>query len=191
MARPSKLTPDVQADIVAAIRAGNYMETAASFAGINKDTLFAWLKRGKRDKSGPYRDFSDAVSRALAEAETSALASIEQAASGGTVVAKTTVITETVTKSGTTTHKTVTTETYQPPQWQAAAWRLERRFPDRWALAKRGEEDSAIQQATPLLGEFLKVIREGGKDVTPPKTDTGHATAPCVSNDGEGNQVNP
>ena len=78
--RPSKLTPDVEAKVCQAIRAGNYIETAAAYAGVSKDTLYAWLKRGASVRSGPYRHFSDAVSAALATAEVSAVAAVAKGA---------------------------------------------------------------------------------------------------------------
>ena len=37
--RPTKLTPDVQEKIVQAIRAGNYIETAAAYAGVR---MYVW-----------------------------------------------------------------------------------------------------------------------------------------------------
>jgi transposase len=112
--RPTKLTSDVHNQIVAAVRAGNYMETAAAYAGINKDTLYRWLRRGAKEKERvakdkrtkvrkeeqPFVEFSDAVKKALAEAEMRDVLVISKAADGG--------------------------------QWQASAWRLERKFPDRW-----------------------------------------------------------
>lgn len=106
MGRPSKLTPELQERIVQAIRAGNYIETAAAYAGIAKSTLYDWLKRGARAKTGKYRAFSDAVQRALAEAEVRDVAIIGKAAQ---------------------------------EQWQAAAWRLERKFPERWGRKDRHE----------------------------------------------------
>ena len=36
--------------IVAAVRAGNFIETAAAFAGISKQTLYNWLKEGARER---------------------------------------------------------------------------------------------------------------------------------------------
>lgn len=99
--RPTKLADQVVLDkLLTAIRAGNYMEVSAAFAGIHKDTLYAWLKRGARARVGdPYRSFSDAMQKALAEAEVRDVAVVGQAAA---------------------------------KWWQAAAWRLERRSPDRW-----------------------------------------------------------
>lgn len=115
--RPIKLDDEIQNRIVTAIRAGNYIETAAAYAGINKSTLYSWLKRGERErqrvaknprarvtqKERPFVEFSNAVERALAEAEIRDVAVIGKAAE---------------------------------EQWQAAAWRLERKFPERWGRKK-------------------------------------------------------
>jgi hypothetical protein len=51
------------------VRAGNYLETAAAHAGIAKVTLFEWLRRGNREKSGVYREFVNDIEKALADAE--------------------------------------------------------------------------------------------------------------------------
>jgi transposase len=80
MARPTKFDADVAARILTAIRVGNYMETAAAHAGISKDTLYAWLRKGARAKSGPLREFSDAVQKAIADAEVRNVAVIQRAA---------------------------------------------------------------------------------------------------------------
>ena len=81
MARPCKLNPEIQSSIVSAIRAGNYMETAAAYAGVNKDTFYAWLKKGGRSKtSNKFKKFSDAIEKALADAEVRDVAFIARAA---------------------------------------------------------------------------------------------------------------
>ncbi len=143
MARPTKLTPEVHDKIVTAIRAGNYIETASAYAGISKPSLYAWLKRGAAEASGPYHDFSAAVEKALAEAEMRDVDVITQAAAAN---------------------------------WQAAAWRLERKFPDRWGrrmvtLEHSGKvevshkmnlsklTDEELEQLDRLLG---KSANEGG-----------------------------
>ena len=106
--RPEKIDADIQAKICRTIRSGAYIETAAAYAGITKETFYKWLKRGKKDSSGPYREFSDAVGKALAEAELRDILRIDKAAES---------------------------------QWTAAAWRLERRFPERWARREKIEAD--------------------------------------------------
>jgi transposase len=99
--RPSKLTPELQGCICEALRRGAYVETAAALAGIDKTTLYDWLKRGGREEEGPFVEFSHAVQKAQAEAEMRDLDRVDAAAQAGT--------------------------------WQASAWRLERRSPERWS----------------------------------------------------------
>ncbi len=79
MARPTKLTPEVQDRIVKAIRAGNYFQAAARAAGISESTHYRWLERGAEEKQGAHRDFREAVSRAEAESEVHAVAVIRRA----------------------------------------------------------------------------------------------------------------
>lgn len=119
MARPSKLTKEIQNQIVVAVRAGNYMETAAAFAGISKDTFYKWLKRGARErqrlddstnakprkKELPFLEFSDAVTRAISEAEVRDVQNISKAGEAG--------------------------------DWRASAWRLARRHPERWGNTEK------------------------------------------------------
>lgn len=163
MGRPTKLNYEVQEKIIQAIKAGNYMETAAAYAGINKSTLYDWLKRGEREKQRmgknpryrirksekPYVEFSDAVEKALAEAEMRDVLLIGKAAE---------------------------------EQWQAAAWRLERKFPDRWgrrvldvehkgSLEVKNDDIRRIEQqlekddeSRELLKEFFRRSKEIGED---------------------------
>lgn len=44
--RPCLLTPVIHDKIISAMRAGNYVETAAAFAGISKKALYNWVNRG-------------------------------------------------------------------------------------------------------------------------------------------------
>lgn len=104
--RPTKLTPEVQASIVQAISAGNYLKHAAMYAGVCADSVNYWCKRGEREHAGIYFAFSEAVKKAEAAAVARNVAIIQQAA-----------------------HKS----------WQAAAWWLERKFPDDFALHTHNE----------------------------------------------------
>lgn len=129
--RPTKLTPGLQKRIVGAIRRGCYIETAAALTEVHRDTFYEWMKRGARETEGIYQVFSVAVERALADSEREDLAVVEKASRGYEVV-KTKVV---IYKDGTTEE---TTEKSTKFDWQAAAWRLERRFPERWG---RGDRD--------------------------------------------------
>ena len=97
MARPTKLTPDVQVRIVNAISVGATYALAAQYGGVCPDTFTNWMRKGEAGKQ-PYVGFFEAVKEAEGAAAVKWLAKIEQAASDGT--------------------------------WQAAAWKLERRYPD-------------------------------------------------------------
>jgi hypothetical protein len=95
----SKPTSEIQEKIVSAIVAGNYTETAAIVSGVNKKIFNEWLLKGRKQKTGIYSDFLNAIEKAQAEAEMKDIEIINMAAE---------------------------------KDWQAAAWRLERKFPERW-----------------------------------------------------------
>ena len=81
--RKTRLTPERQAKIVNAVKAGAYLETAAAAAGINKVTLHRWMRRGERFPGTIYSAFSDAVHEALASAEIRDVLTISKAAGDG------------------------------------------------------------------------------------------------------------
>jgi transposase len=118
--RPTKLTDDVQEQIVRALRAGNYIETAAKFAAVDKKTLYSWLDRANRGEA-KYKGFLHAVNKAQADAEVSAVAVITKAAAS---------------------------------QWQAAAWRLERKFPERWGRREHVTVEGGVKER-PLVIDLI------------------------------------
>lgn len=126
MPRPTKLTPKLQEQVVGYLRAGAYVETAAAAAGIARDTLYVWLRRGARGDA-PYADFAQAVEHAQALAELRDVAIIGKAA-----------------------------ET----QWQAAAWRLERKLPQRWGLDRltKTAARKLTQARTQALVDFDAIL---------------------------------
>jgi hypothetical protein len=72
MARPTKLTAEVTAEIVRLVEAGNYNETAAEAVGIDRQTFHNWMKWGGAG-TDPYAAFFDVVTRARANAEAALL----------------------------------------------------------------------------------------------------------------------
>lgn len=76
--RPTLLTPELQAAIVADVELGNYAETAAAAHGIDRATFYRWMQRGK-DGEPLYRDFCDAITRARGHAEKHALKTVRDA----------------------------------------------------------------------------------------------------------------
>lgn len=78
--RPCKLTPPLQAKICELIAAGAYVETAAAYVGVSKVTLYEWMRKGNGQTTGRFRDFLNAVEKALATAEIRDIAVIGKAA---------------------------------------------------------------------------------------------------------------
>jgi hypothetical protein len=62
--RPSKRTPEVKQMILEALRGGNYLETAAAYAGVHRSTLNRWMNEDDPE----FQDFRDAVEKARADA---------------------------------------------------------------------------------------------------------------------------
>lgn len=142
--RPTKLTPAVQQQVVNAIQAGNYIEVAAAHAGISRPVLYQWMKKGRaaqlRGEVTRCAEFVDAIEKALADGEVRDVALIARAASGiaAQIDAQGNVIAPAI-----------------APQWQASAWRLERRMPDKWGRRQR------LDVATPG-GEPMRIVVDLG-----------------------------
>jgi hypothetical protein len=125
------LNKDIQDKVVQALEGGNWIETAANYAGIAPSTLYSWLDRGRKEQARrdeypndpnpkneeKYVEFLESVEKARARAEVQSVALIRKAAIDGT--------------------------------WTAAAWFLERSHPRRWGRMDRhevaGAEGGAIQ----------------------------------------------
>ena len=135
--RPTKLTKELTEEVAKYLRAGNYIETTAALVGINRDSIYEWLKRGaaeqERLKKNPrarlrkreeiFVEFSDTVKKAQAQSEAMLVGLVGKAAE---------------------------------KNWTAAAWRLERKFPDKWG---RTERNVATAQDDPVK-ELAKQIED-------------------------------
>lgn len=69
MARPTKLTPELQAKICGLLSRGHFRRAVAALVGVDDQTLSRWFLRGAGEKSGIYRDFFVAVTDAKAVAD--------------------------------------------------------------------------------------------------------------------------
>jgi len=151
MARPSKLTPETQQSIINALNSGNWIETAANYAGIATATLYNWLDRGRLERERievdeepnpnetQFLEFLEAVEKSRSNAQVRAVGLIQKAAIDGT--------------------------------WQAAAWFLERSDPQRWGRYNRmevtGKDGGAVAVDVTKLEEKIKSVlnRTEGKVV--------------------------
>jgi hypothetical protein len=127
--RPTKFNAQLAAQILVALKAGITRDVAIAAAGIARSTFYAWLDRGKNASCGELSDFSDAIRQAEAEAAIRNITIIQKAALGGELLEK-----STVTKPNGT---VVVTEKWTAPDWRAAVWWLERKFPDEWGRKVR------------------------------------------------------
>lgn len=65
--RPTELNGDVQAIIIERIQAGMPLCIAADAAGITRQTLHNWKRRGQAEPESIYGEFFDAVKKAEAQ----------------------------------------------------------------------------------------------------------------------------
>ncbi|MFZ3557236.1 hypothetical protein [Streptomyces sp. BH055] len=133
--RPTLLSEDVEARIIAASRTGVAVELAAEAAGISSATYRRWMARGRAAIEGreegadpdpeddPYIALFERVRTARAVAATRAMANIRRVADGG-IVTKVTTRKFRDPETGQIVEET--TEDRTPPDWRADAWYLER-----------------------------------------------------------------
>ena len=75
----SKLTETTQANLRAALEAGNTRAAAAQGAGITYETLRLWMRKGEKQAAGRHRALARTVEQAEAQAETEAVEEIRKA----------------------------------------------------------------------------------------------------------------
>ena len=80
MARPSKLTPEIQQRIGDNIALGLTYSLAAEAAGITYKTFNEWMNKGKTEKSGKYYQFYKHIQKCNADAAKVLLERINEAA---------------------------------------------------------------------------------------------------------------
>lgn len=140
MTRPIALTPDRQEKLLEAIRAGNYIQTACTYAGISKQTYYNWKHTAETPDAPEWAvDLFDAIENARAQAEVRNVALIQRAAT---------------------------------TQWQAAAWWLERSFPQQFGRINRvemsGPEGGPIEHRdTDTRAALLALLETAAADEDP------------------------
>lgn len=122
--RPTKLDEQVIERIVDVIRAGGYTKTAVAAAGIGLSTFHDWLERGDPER----RSKADQPFREFRDR-------IEQAKAEGEA------------------RNVALIANAARKDWKAAAWLLERHFPDRWAGPRGRSLDSSIHPEDFAAGE--------------------------------------
>lgn len=65
----TKFTSDNRKAVVGLFRSGLSLKDVARVAGVREKTLKGWLTRGRKETSGSYREFADAIDLARREAD--------------------------------------------------------------------------------------------------------------------------
>lgn len=155
--------------IVQALRMGNYVETAAALAGVDKATVYEWLKVGAQATDKHQRqgialaklttherrcmEFSHAVAEAQALSEADDVATTAELAQGGRQHTTTTTKRD---AEGKVLEHTTRVETLQPNP-AVLTWRLERRFPERWGR-RRIEVSGPDGEAIPIEARVVGIV---------------------------------
>lgn len=116
LGRPPEINEELIEKITRVIKAGNYVETAAALNGVCKKTLYNWFRKGQKGNT-LYSKLVHAVQQAISESEVRDVNVIDKEARGRDAEYD---------KSGKKIREAVTVN------WKAAAWRLERKHPERW-----------------------------------------------------------
>jgi hypothetical protein len=135
-----KFGPEVCGHVIEALERGAHFDVACAYADIKPANLRKWLVKGRDKESGEYHEFYLAIRRALAKSEMSLVRLIERQAEGYTVKRTTT----TTYADGS---KKIVEDEIPVREWTAAAWMLERRFPQRWGRKIHTQEGATNRQS--------------------------------------------
>lgn len=139
--RPAKINENLIKTITQAVKVGNYLETASAFAGISRSTLYEWLRRGKREKQRLEKN--DRARMKKEEALYVLLVDSLEQAQAEAEVRDVALIGEAA-KS----------------QWQAAAWRLERKYPNKWGRTKQRENEEEGSNNEDKLSKYINLLKK-------------------------------
>lgn len=115
--RPLTLTPKLVKQIIGYIRLGSYIETACQACGVPNSTLRVWLTQAAELRKIVEKAKEEGQEVTLSIDETKLLRflkAMDKAVAEAEMLDLSTI------------------QQASKNAWQAAAWRLERRFPDRW-----------------------------------------------------------
>ena len=138
----AKLTADLQNKLCAQIADGMNKIDACAVVGIDRKTLYNWLKKGAAKETERYTDFYNAYQLAV---QSSYQSLVRQVLSGDSQV-------RTELDADGNVIKTVRTETRS---WRQAAWLLEKRFPH---LFGEQTETPPTPNETPQLPNYTALI---------------------------------
>lgn len=133
--QPTKCTDEVIATVEKILPTVLYLESVADYVGVDRITVGRWIKEGKREERRRERGIAPSESYHINQCYRLWLVYKRALASGEIFDAGT------IKKAA-------------EKQWQAAAWRLERRFPEKW-----GGDRRVIRDLEKKLRELEEALR--------------------------------
>jgi len=138
--RKTKLTEERFKQIVNLVKVGNFASVAASAAGISEATYYGWLKRGREEGEALKEGESGSIFFEFLEAIKKAEGQAEA-------------------------RSIMRIQTASEENWTAAAWYLERKYPDRWGRKDRSKVEvtdsrDVVDRVPPTLSDVLAVLSE-------------------------------
>ena len=138
---PSRNDPRVQV-LLAALEQGQFVSTSCDAAGIHRSTVARWVKRGEEAQIAMEIDGVDIDASELAYCDISDAIKKAQATAQSQALS-------------------VIQKAAQNGTWQAAAWYLERAYPQRWGRFPRTESDdmpSGTPRENPTANELMDEV---------------------------------
>ncbi len=164
--RPTELTPAVLEDVRRLLPTTLYLETVADYIGITRMSIHNWLRRGSleckrltRNRRAKPKE-SEAIYLEFFYAYKKALAEGEIYDAG--IIKKA-----------------------ASEQWQAAAWRLERRFPKRWGK----KDNSKVELTGKVQAEVVGLSNEQRASAVSRIMAAVGRSAPHPNGDGQGDSA--
>ena len=158
-----KLTSKVLTLMVQMVRAGLPLSRAAAGVGISPDTAYDWMAKGREAVEGTkpvYVRFYRAIEKAKTEHQAVCLDVVMKHARGHVEYARHPDTGELLLDGA---GEPVIKQKIAP-QWTAAAWQLERRYPDEYGQRVQVQQDVVVshplqQMAPERVAERLEVLR--------------------------------
>lgn len=116
--RPSLLTPELIAEVATFLPRALYTSTVCGVLGISRQSWYYWMRRGEKESRRLERR-PDAVPRESEAIYLEFFVAVRRSLAEAAIEAVAVI------REAAHTH------------WQAAAWLLERRYPERWSIQRR------------------------------------------------------
>jgi len=153
--RRRKFTSQNRKLIYKALRGGLTISNTVKLIGLDRSTYYRWMKLGKDKKYPMHKIFRKRILKIQAQLEKDKLGIILKVAKGGYTTKEQKV------KLSYASGKSVEEKTLtQTPCWQAAAWFLERRFPETYRMNRQKIVEVALDEKAILVKQALDILMD-------------------------------